>query len=277
MFGSAVSLASNALHSPWQSRTLGVVRPVQPVVGRGRDDGNAVPANATLGSSTNYSPQPPANGLTPLYSRTGKPSSSSGVFAVAIDHKDTFDLQVRTAEGDVATLRYERSDSATVSAATSASGAQSGFALEGKISQQVDLHIDVQGKLSDAERAAISALAQQVGSVASDFFAGNVDLAVKDAGQIDISKQAQILAAYDLKLESRDMQAAAAIYEDVANTTGTLNVQVPQATPKPAAVGPSTPSQDFLRSITEAKSDPGTSSLMKGLMALFETMSGSAP
>ncbi|MCX7239007.1 MAG: hypothetical protein NTU86_01040 [Burkholderiales bacterium] len=196
---------------------------------------------------------------------------------MAIDHKDTFDLQVRTAEGDVATLRYERSDSATVSAATSASGAQSGFALEGKISQQVDLHIDVQGKLSDAERAAISALAQQVGSVASDFFAGNVDLAVKDAGQIDISKQAQILAAYDLKLESRDMQAAAAIYEDVANTTGTLNVQVPQATPKPAAVGPSTPSQDFLRSITEAKSDPGTSSLMKGLMALFETMSGSAP
>jgi hypothetical protein len=184
---------------------------------------------------------------------------------------------VRTAEGDVATLRYERSDTAAVSAGTSGSGAQSGFALEGKFSQQVDLHVDVQGKLSDVERAAISALAQQVGSVANDFFAGSVDRAVRDAGQIDISKQAQTLAAYDFRLESRDTQTVAATYEDVANTTGTLNLQVPQATPQPSAVGPSTPSQDFLQTMAEAKSGDGTSSLMKGLMALFETLTSSAP
>lgn len=226
------------------------VRAVQPVVRRVEPD----PAVSTRPQATTYTPQSARPETTPLYSRKGAPAASSAVFAAASwDRKDTLDLQVQTAEGDVATLRFSQITTGSVRTG----GVQTA-------SQDTGLEVVVRGDLSDKERASINTLANQVRSVADDFFAGNMDGALKTASRMDISQQGDTLRAYAFSLESRETQMAAAIYEDVAKSTGPLNVLVPLAGPGPAASAP------------PATAEPSAKGLMKELLALFDRLTATA-
>jgi hypothetical protein len=116
-------------------------------------------------------------------------------------------------------------------------------------SQSSEAQISVKGALNDQERAAINALAQQVSGVAKDFFSGNLDGALQSASQIDISGQAQTLSAYAFSLQSVETRTAAAIYDNVAQSTAPANV-APAVPPAASSQAPApTPGKDLLKSL----------------------------
>jgi hypothetical protein len=237
------------------------VRAVQPVVRRAEPE-QAVKAPL---QATTYTPQTTSQESQPLYSRRGTPAASSAVFTSAsYDRQDFFDLQVQTAEGDVASLRFSQSSAGAVSTADVRSASGNSQALTFNATQDTDMRVSVKGSLDDKERASINALADKVRSVADDFFAGNMDGALRSASRIDISKQGDSLSAYAFSLETRETRMAAAIYEDVAKSAGPLNVQLQLAGPTPAAAPPPEP----------APVEPVTKGLLKELLALFDRLTG---
>lgn len=266
------SSAPSTLHVAFNRPAVSAIRPVPAVVERPRHEGKEVRGDH---DTTTYTPRKHRlDDDHHMYSHKGTPATSSGVFAVASYEKsESLDLKVRTAEGDVVTLSFSDSDSATVSAGAvqTANGSAQAFSMSS--SHSSDLQISVKGQLSEQERAAINALAAQASEVADDFFDGDMAAAMQEASKMDISGQADTLSAFSLRMESRETQIAAAMYENIAQATApaaSAALQTPATWDLPAASA-SPQSAD-------ATAPPPTSSggkdLLKNLMALFERITG---
>lgn len=257
MLDSRISVAPGALRNPFGNTAVGAIRAVQPVVRR--DGAERAPertkaAQAAPPASATYTPSAERSERAPLYSRTGAPANSSGVFAAAsVERSSAFDLQVETAEGDVATLSF--SSDSTFSFAGVSRGAAQALAVDA--SESSNLQVSVQGNLNEAELASINKLAKQVSAVADDFFGGDMNAALKSASRIDISTQADTLSAYAFSMKTQETRAATAMYEDVARSTAPLDVRPAQnmidALPNAAAPPPPTPpardGKDFMQSL----------------------------
>ena len=267
MIDRLASAAPTTLHVAFKHPAVTAIRPMQPVVERPRHEGKVFSGDT---DSTTYTPHMPNGDEHSMYSHKGAPASSPGVFSAASYTKsESLDLQVRTAEGDVVTLSFSDSNSATVitGAAQTANGSAQADIMSSWHSS--DMQVSVKGQLSDQELAAIKALADQAGDVANDFFSGDMAAAVQDANQMEISGRANTLSAFSLNLQSIETQIATA----PTSVPNILSVNV-QPTPKPLA---NTTAQALTtQPTTTAAPAIGNDSkdLLKSLMALFDRITG---
>ncbi len=158
--------------------------------------------------------------------------SLSALRAVAVERNRSFDLAIKTAEGDIATIRINQQESA--STATQVSISERGRALSlsasADYSSVLDASVSVQGTLNAKETASVNALVEQVNSLAEDFFAGDMHEALRGAASIRFADDS--LSAFAFDLQSQEVRRAVAVYENVAATT---------APAFPAAQAPSEP------------------------------------
>lgn len=273
MLDSRISVAPGALRNPFGNAAVGAIRALQPVVrrdGAEREPERTKAAQAAPPASATYTPSAERSERAPLYSRTGAPVNSSGVFAAAsVERSSAFDLQVETAEGDVATLSF--SSDSTFSFAGLSRGAAQAQAVDA--SESSNLQVSVQGNLNDAELASINKLAQQVSAVADDFYGGDMKAALKSASRIDITGQADTLSAYAFSMQTQETRAATAMYEDVARTTAPLDVRPAQSTvdTPPPPPPPARDGKDFMQSMLALFKDL-TQSLNESVAANDKTL-----
>jgi hypothetical protein len=229
-----ISVAPSALRSAWQDSGLFAARRLQPQV-------LASAAPASTAGPEGMSPAQPSGFYTPqtepsapTYNSSGRMASSAGLYAAAHwERSDSIELQVTTAEGDVATLRLSQSSSASAAAGAWRSGDAAGSALAWDALTGESMDISVAGDLNEDEQSAIDALAAQLATVAEKFFGGDLEAALSSAGQISISDQSETLSAFAYSMRSQEVLAATALYEQVA--------QAGDDAPAPAAPSPIEP------------------------------------
>ena len=175
--------------------------------------------------------------------------------AVSVERNRSFDLSIKTAEGDVATIRINQQESGNASSqvSISARGRALSLGASAQYSSTLDASVSVLGTLNAEETASINALVQQVNDVADDFFAGDMDQAIRGAAGIRITDDSLSAFAFDLK--SQEVLRATAVYQNVADTT---------APAAPAAQTPVAPA-------------PERNGWLQSLRALFDAVTQSTP
>ena len=182
--------------------------------------------------------------------------SVSAMRAVSVERKRSFDLAIKTAEGDIATIRIQQQESGSESSQLSISerGRALSVSASAAYSSALDASVSVQGTLNAQETASINALVQQVNGVADDFFAGDMDQAIRGAASLSISDES--LSAFAFDLQSQEVRRAAAIYENIAATTS------PAAATPPASAAPLAPQRSgwlqSLRALFDAITQPAS-------------------
>jgi len=218
MYESPMSVSRAALGSLFRDLSVGGVRAVNPVVARNRQEPEH--DHRSRAASAHYTPQLESDNDLPLYSRSGIPASSSGVFvSSSIDKSESLEFQVRTADGDVATLSFTHTSAYATHAGASQTNKGSATVIGSESSESSDFKVSVQGDLNKEELLAINALAKQVEEVADDVFDGNMEKAMQVASRINISGESDTLSSYAFSVQSQEMQTVAAIYEEVARST----------------------------------------------------------
>lgn len=184
----------------------------------------------------------------------------AAVRAVSVERNRSFDLAIQTAEGDIATIHINQQESGSASSQVTISerGRALSRSASAAYSNALDASVLVQGTLNAQETASINALVQQVNGVAEDFFAGEIDQAIRGAAGISITDESLSAFAFDLK--SQEVLRATAVYQNVADTTAPAAPAVPAV---PAAQTPVVPA-------------PERNGWLQSLRALFDAVTKSA-
>lgn len=224
MFANTLSIAPAALRSPYAAAAARV-QPIRPVVVREpSNESFALPGRAAAhAQGTSYTPGTKGSAGDGMYLRNGKLPHASNAHsayqaAFSVDRQDSLELQIKTADGDIATisLAQSQSSSATVQASASRKGAM--LTLDTKDSSSLDVQMAVRGELDAEETQSINALVQQISSVAQDFFAGDMQQAMDAATHIDIGQQSSgELSAFSVDLRSTEVRRAVTAYQSVAD------------------------------------------------------------
>jgi hypothetical protein len=220
MMDGRISVAPSALRSAWQDSGLFAAQRLQPQVlpssGRASVPVSTAAMDATAAQPSGvYSPQ--AEPSAAIYNSRGQLASSAGLYAAASwERTDSIELQVTTAEGDVATLSFSQSSSASMAAGAWRSGDIAGSALAWDVQADETSDLSVEGDLNEEELAGIDALAAHLATVAEDFFDGDLEAALNSAGQISISGQSETLSSFAYSMRSQEVLAVTALYEQVA-------------------------------------------------------------
>jgi hypothetical protein len=238
MLGNLLNVANAALRSPYGQvgATAGVLpRQINPTVRR------AEPGGAS------YTPAATPNPAQPLYNRTGGLNTSGYQAvsqAVSYGRSDTFDLSIRTADGDIATFSISQQQNIDTNWGAASVSDRNGRASAQELilntSDTLAVNLSVQGDLSAEETASINALVSQVNTVAEDFFAGDLEQATQGARQISFGPDDASLSAYSFSLQSQESLRVVAMYESVA--------EFGPASPSAQASAPP-PKADFLQSL----------------------------
>jgi hypothetical protein len=159
--------------------------------------------------------------------------------------KEKATLQIRTAEGDIVTLRIRARSSSTASfaAGAAADGTTVGAANMTTVNG-ARISVDVQGNISAAEAAAIGDVVKQVETLADQFFAGNVAQAFASAGSLQIDSAQLASVALSMRYSASFSAAGVATVAPVA------------AAPTPAPAAPATGTDATSAANTPAASDP---------------------
>lgn len=226
---------------PRNLQALSLVRPVAPVV---RGSGNAsAPASAPDNKDRVTLRGDSVRASDGLYTRKGTLSSS-------VESKQSFDMAIKTTEGDIAILHF--SQSAGTSTTINAESSRRGGSVETLQESHgaLDLQVITKGTFSDEENQAIDQLMQQASQVADQFFAGDLEAANTQAGKLQLAGDA--LQSFSMNLRSQEMRHVSATYEEVARFTAPAKQPMAPAPPTP-------PSSDRM---------PGTD-LLQGLKQLL--------
>ena len=226
-------------------QALSPVRPVTPVV---RGSSNAAPEKATDNKDKVTLSGDRARAGDSLYTRKGTLSSS-------LERQQSFDMAIKTTEGDIAILHF--SQSMGTSSTISAQALRDGGSVETLQERHgaLDLQIATKGTFSDAETQAMDQLVQKASQVADQFFAGDFAAANAQADKLQLSGDA--LQSFSMDLHSQEMRRASASYEEVARFSAPTSQPLAAAPPTP-------PSSDRM---------PGTD-LLQGLKQLLAQLVG---
>lgn len=224
MFANTLSIAPAALRSPYAAAAARV-QPIRPVVVREpSNESFALPARqAAPAQGTSYTPGTKGTAGDGLYLRNGKLPHASNTHsawqaAFSVDRQDSLELQIKTADGDIATISLAQSQSSSATVQASASNKGATLTLDTKDSSSLDVQMAVQGELDADETKSINALVQQINSVAHDFFAGDMQQAMDAAARIDLAEQSfGELSAFAVDLRSTEVRKAVTTYQDVAD------------------------------------------------------------
>lgn len=160
----------------------------------------------------------------------------------------SFDMQVKTRDGDLVTIRVNGEESLRSSSfAGSADGvAVSGF--DGSYSNNSRFSFSVEGDLDEGELAALNDLFSQVNDIADTFYAGDVEAAFNQA--MDVGYDASELAGFAVNMRRTEVVAVRQAYVEVAQYGG----------PQAAGGVPANPLQpimdklsDFAASVQQAR------------------------
>lgn len=133
----------------------------------------------------------------------------------ALDTKraETFEMEIKTREGDVVKLSYSASQSAGFKASRIADGSGVMQELSAYSSKSESLSFSVQGDLNDDEKAAIADLMKNVDKLAKDFYGGDMQGAMQHAMALDMNKEQ--LSSLSLDLSYTQSRSAIAAYQQV--------------------------------------------------------------
>lgn len=192
---------------------LGPVRAVKPVV---RESGGKPSAANTVDNADKVT------------LRGNSPRASEGLYArqgtliTSTERQQSFDLTVKTAEGDIATLRFSQASGS--SSAVRAQSSEQGSSVETLQESYgtLDLQIQLQGSFNAEETQAMDQLMQQANRVADEFFAGDMETATAQAGAMGLSGTS--LQSFSMDLHSQEMRRVSATYEEVARYTAPASV-----------------------------------------------------
>ena len=242
MLGNIQSFAPSAARNPFGAAAVRV-QAVPPVEARESPPPSSpqTPAARRQDNASTYTPSTKSAPGDAVYTRKGT--------LFSVERQDSFDLKIKTAEGDIATLSLSQHQSYSASGTSVTSQQGTTETLDVSASTALDVHISVKGELNAQETASINALVKQVSAVAGDFFAGDTQQAAKEAQRIDIRTQADTLSAFSFDLQSHEVQKAVAVYEGVANAS--MPLKPPVSPQKPAAQDTPAPNtgNDFLKQL----------------------------
>ena len=228
MLANLINVAPAALRNPFGGPVSGV-RSIQPVVHRA--------AARPQAEATRYTPKPAQILDEETYSSKGRLNIAGAAYqTVSVDRDESFDLTIKTAQGDLATISITQKQGFSAAGGMQWGGQDLALALEADSSESLNVQIAVNGEFDAQEMASIRGLVNQVDDVAADFFAGDMKQALAGAAGIDISGQADTLSAFSFELQSQEVRRAVSLYEDVAAATSpqkatTPWLQGPLATP----------------------------------------------
>ncbi|QDL55043.1 hypothetical protein [Rhodoferax aquaticus] len=261
MSSSLISIAPAALRTAVSAATgAHRVHPVKPVVTQA--------AQAT--EPTRYTAAKSEAPDSALYTNQGAPASTSSSYQTSrVDRRDSFNLEITTQQGDVATVSLFQKQSFGVSSTAVQSETRSSPNNAAQLTTYRQASLDVQyalqGDLTPQEAASVDALVKQINAVAQDFFAGDLEQAMHSAARIDISGNAETLSAYSFDLRTQETQRVAAVYANIDAATA------PAAAPALADLQESTAS-----AADGSRTSPRSGDFLKSLLAMLESMTRSA-
>lgn len=125
----------------------------------------------------------------------------------------TFEMEIKTREGDIVKLSYSAKQSSGFQASRSANDSGVTQTLSAYSSQSENLSFSVQGDLNDDEKKAIDNLMKDVDKLAQDFYGGNMQGAMQHAMALDMNKEQ--LSSMSLDLSYTQSHSAIAAYQQV--------------------------------------------------------------
>ncbi|MBK1647557.1 hypothetical protein CKO36_02835 [Rhabdochromatium marinum] len=125
----------------------------------------------------------------------------------------SFELQLRTQDGDEVTVRFgQSSEFATSSSAYVDSDGNAAASYSMSRTEQSGYSFSIEGDLSKEETTAIRDLVRDVSQLANDFFDGDVQKALDQAG--DMSFDGSQLASFELNMSQSQQYTAAQAYKE---------------------------------------------------------------
>lgn len=143
---------------------------------------------------------------------SGSANRSIGIYQY---EQRTFSLDVTTAEGDKVTIYVDRR---TEAAAEKLSGDGWSSLSWGKV-ESGQFELSIEGDLNDQEKSDLTALLQEVGDLADEFYDGDLDVAFQQAQALSISGTS--LASLDLSMRSVQAKGVAA-YQQAGGDSASL-------------------------------------------------------
>ena len=126
----------------------------------------------------------------------------------------SFDIQIKTQEGDTVTIRFDGMNATHQSAfeANNKDGSVSGYQSESVSSSDFQMTID--GNLNEDEQKSLQDLMKQIKNVGQDFFKGDVKSAFKQAANIGFSTDQ--IAGFSLNMNMEKTVRAVSAYQSVS-------------------------------------------------------------
>lgn len=126
---------------------------------------------------------------------------------------ETFEMEIKTREGDIVKLSYSANQSAGFQASRIADENGVVQALSAYSSKSENLSFSVQGDLNDEEKNAIADLMKNVDKLAQDFYGGDMRGAMQHAMALDMNKEQ--LSSLSLDLSYTQSRSAISAYRQV--------------------------------------------------------------
>lgn len=166
------------------------------------------------------SPQEPAVAQQPVLpsggkARGGNASLVAGAQDLFYNQQRNFEMQVKTQDGDLVTIKVSGAESYRSSsfAAANNQAQVAGFAEE--YTSDSRFAFTVEGELDKGELAALNDLFSQVNDIADDFYAGDVEAAFNQA--LEVGYDASELAGFAVNMRRSEVVAVRQAYTAVAN------------------------------------------------------------
>ena len=153
-------------------------------------------------------------------------AASSNAVAAREVVKNRFSLDVLTAEGDRVSIRFRSREVTSAAFAQVSNESGTASAANASVLSRGRISIEVKGDLNADELAAINNLLDEVDSVATQFFGGDVQAAFAAAGRVGI--ESDTLSAFSLRLSYSRSVSLAQRYTEVAR------LPIEPASPEPA-------------------------------------------
>ena len=148
-------------------------------------------------------------------SNHAKSASMGAVFHdVAFQESRSLSLEIETVDGDVVTLRLDRSSSGSKTLYGAVDAAGSRVAIQQTMESGTQLEFSIEGDLSKEERYAIKDLVHQLDKLADKFFLGDMEGVMKRLGSLGFNEQQLAGFSFDLGYQ-QSVQAVSAYYETV--------------------------------------------------------------
>lgn len=141
-------------------------------------------------------------------------STSLASNEVYYNQKRSFDMQVKTQDGDVVTIKVKNAESFSASSFQAATDNVSVSGFESNYSNSSRFEFSVEGDLDEGELAALNDLFSQVNDIADDFYAGDVEEAFNQA--MDVGYDASELAGFAVNMRRSEVVAVRQTYAEVS-------------------------------------------------------------